>query len=167
MVMPRQLLLQKKSRSLTWCFLSSSNNGGRSFCSSSSSNNNNNKNYINKFWIWTTTPRLNWKNNIKEAVIATMVFGVTGTTTMFLIRPCLKTVFGLEGSLLEGPNSYRIISILTISPVYAILLFTIGTISGRHIFFAQMSSKILGRFIPKYILSKVYCNPAKIKYNLK
>lgn len=167
--MPRQLLLQKKSRSLTWCFLSSSNNGGRSFCSqgSSSSSNNNNKNYINKFWNWTTTPRLDWKSNIKEAVIAIMVFGVTGTTTMFLIRPCLKTVFGLEGSLLEGPNSYRIISILTISPVYAILLFTIGTISGRHIFFAQMSSKILGRFIPKSILSKVYCNPAKIKYNLK
>ena len=163
--MPRQLLLLRKS---TWSFLSSSNKGGRSFCSSSSSNNNNNnKNYINKFWNWTTTPRLNWKNNIKEAVIATMVFGVTGTTSMILIRPCLKTAFGLEGSLLEGPNSYRIISILTISPVYAILLFTIGTISGRHIFFAQMSSKILGRFIPKSILSKVYCNPAKIKYNLK
>ena len=165
MVIPRQLLLLNKS---TWCFLSTSNNGGRSFCSSSSSSsNNNNKNYINKFWKWTTTPRLNWKNNIKEAVIATMVFGVTGTTTMILIRPCLKTVFGLEGSLLEGPNSYRIISILTISPVYAILLFTIGTVSGRHIFFAQMSSKILGRFIPNSILSKVYCNPAKIKYNLK
>lgn len=165
--MPRQLLLVKRSTSLTWC-LSSFNHGVKSFCSQSSSgSSNNNKSYINKFWNWTTTPRLNWKSNIKEAVIATIVFGVTGTTTMFLIRPCLKTVFGLEGSLLEGPNSYRIISILTISPVYAILLFTIGTISGRHIFFAQMSSKILGRFIPKSILSKVYCNPAKIKYNLK
>ena len=143
--------------------------GGKSFCSKGpgSDSRNGNSKYIDKFWNWTTTQRVDWKIDAKEAVIATVVFGVTGTTTMFLIRPCLKTVFGLEGSLMEGPNSYRVISILTISPIYALLLFTFGTISGRHVFFAQMSNKILGRFIPKTLLSRAYCNPAKAKYNMK
>jgi hypothetical protein len=115
------------------------------------------------FWEWTTKERPSWKSNIIEALIVCSVFGVTGTSSMLLIRPALKHTVGLEGSFVEGPNSYRVASLFIISPCYAILLITLGTISGRHLFFARMAFKILGRFIPKSMLTNVLCTPAKLK----
>jgi hypothetical protein len=115
------------------------------------------------FWDWTTKERPSWKSNFFEAFIICSVFGITGTSSMMLIRPALKYSIGLEGSLIEGPNSYRAASLLIISPCYAILLMTIGTLSGRHLFFSRMAFKILGRFIPKSILTNVLCLPAKLK----
>ncbi len=91
------------------------------------------------------------------------VFGVTGSSSMLLVRPALKEVFGLEGSWAEGPNSYRVASILMVSPFYAFILLFIGTVSGRHTYFAKMSMKILGRFVPKSLIQKVICTPAKNK----
>ena len=64
---------------------------------------------------------------------------------------------------MEGPNSYRAATILLFSPIYAIILFSIGTLSGRHNFFAKMSIKILGRFMPKKVSSSLLCTPAKQK----
>jgi hypothetical protein len=117
----------------------------------------------NKFWEWTTKARPNWKENYTEAAVMFVIFGVTGSSSMFLIRPALKNVFGLEGSLVEGPNSYRVASILMVSPFYACILLLIGTVSGRHNYFAKMSMKILGRFVPKTVIHKVMCTPAKSK----
>ena len=61
----------------------------------------------------------------------------------------------------EGPNSYRVLSILLISPAYACMLMAIGTLAGRHVFFATMSRKLLGRFIPARALDKVTCEPGR------
>jgi hypothetical protein len=47
--------------------------------------------------------------------------------------------------------------------MYAITLFTLGTLAGRHAFFGKMSFKILGRFFPKKLLEKVVCEPARTK----
>ena len=80
---------------------------------------------------------------------------------MFFIRPCLNYL-GIEGSLIDGPNSYRILSVLLISPAYAALLITIGTLAGRHNFFAKMAMHTLGRFLPKKVSSKILCPPAKV-----
>ncbi|KAJ1418195.1 hypothetical protein B484DRAFT_453756 [Ochromonadaceae sp. CCMP2298] len=115
------------------------------------------------FWQWTTAQRPTWKESKKEAAVAFVVFGVTGSLTMWLVRPCLSSVLGLEGSLWEGPNSYRVASVLCISPIYSVLLLTIGTVAGRHNFFAKMGTKILGRFVPKSAINKVLCGPAKGK----
>lgn len=82
---------------------------------------------------------------------------------MVAVRPSLKAIFGIEGSLMEGPNSYRIMSVLCVSPVYAAVLLAIGTLSGRHNYFAKMSMKILGRFVPKSFVHRVLCQPAKVK----
>jgi hypothetical protein len=119
-------------------------------------------NTFNYFWDWTTKVRPSWKENSKEALIAFTVFGVTGSSTLYFVRPMLSTI-GLNGNFIDGPWTYRIGSILIISPIYAMILFTIGTISGRHRFFASMAFKILGRFVPKKILSKVICEPALLK----
>ena len=117
----------------------------------------------NNFWQWTTAQRPSWKENKKEAAVAFVVFGITGTLSMFAVRPTLKSVFGIEGTLMEGPNSYRIMSILCVSPVYAAVLLAIGTLSGRHNYFAKMSVKIFGRFVPKSVVHRVMCQPAKAK----
>jgi hypothetical protein len=115
------------------------------------------------FWRWTTQSRPHWMKDPKEGIIACIIFGITGTTSAFALRPFISNVFGIEGSLKDGPNSYRLMSLLCISPVYAVMLGVLGTVSGRHQFFAKMSFKILGRFFPKTVLHKALCRPAKIK----
>jgi hypothetical protein len=117
----------------------------------------------NKFWQWTTTQRPRWTENYKEAGVAFIVFGITGTLSLNAVRPCIKSVLGIEGSWAEGPNSYRVASIVCVSPFYAAILLVIGTLSGRHNFFAKMSMKILGRFFPKSVIHRVMCTPAKSK----
>jgi hypothetical protein len=118
------------------------------------------------FWQWTTQARPAWKSDKKEGLVAILVFGITGTTSAFLVRPTVEKVFGLKGSLLEGPNSYRVVSLLCLSPVYAVLLGIIGTLAGRHVFFAAQGAKIFGRFLPKSMSSKLLCSPAKRKLNV-
>jgi hypothetical protein len=115
---------------------------------------------VAKFWKWTCQSRPTWRENKTEAAVAFTVFGVTGTSTLFVIRPCLKFV-GIEGTMTEGPNSYRVLSVLLISPAYACMLMTIGTLAGRHAFFAGMARKLLGRFFPSSALNKVTCEPGR------
>ena len=50
------------------------------------------------------------------------------------------------------------------SPIYATLLVTFGTIAGRHRFFANMAQKIFGRFLPSFVMRSIgeafaYCVP--------
>jgi hypothetical protein len=52
-----------------------------------------------------------------------------------------------NGSLLEGPNTYRAASLVLLSPVYASVLCVVGTAAGRHAYFAGMATKIWGRFL--------------------
>lgn len=117
----------------------------------------------NGFWQWTTASRPSWKENKTEAAVAFIVFGITGSLSVVAVRPSLKSIFGIEGTLVDGPNSYRIMSILCVSPVYAAVLLAIGTLSGRHNYFAKMSMKILGRFVPKTVIHRVMCKPAQAK----
>ena len=58
-----------------------------------------------------------------------------------------------EGSMKEGPWSYRIGSLVIVSPIYSVVLLTVGTLAGRHRFFARMSYKIMGRFVPQFAMS--------------
>ena len=115
---------------------------------------------VAKFWKWTCQSRPTWRENRTEAAVVFTVFGVTGTSTLFVVRPCLKFV-GIEGTMTEGPNSYRVLSVLLISPAYACMLMALGTLAGRHAFFASMSRKLLGRFFPASVLNKVSCEPGR------
>jgi hypothetical protein len=110
-----------------------------------------------RFWNWTTQERPKWSESYKEATILFCVFGVTGSSSVYFVRPCLKYI-GVEGTFTDGPWSYRIASVLIVSPIYACILFTIGTLSGRHLYFANMSKKILGRFFPSSVITKQSCN---------
>jgi len=90
-----------------------------------------------------------------DKFVICVVFAVTGSTTMFVCRPLLKTVLQLEGTLKEGPWSYRLAYFSLITPVYSLLLVSVGTFFGRHYFFKRMALKIWARFIPplkKYLI---------------
>ncbi|CAM9264386.1 unnamed protein product, partial [Ectocarpus fasciculatus] len=109
----------------------------------------------NPFWKWTTQERPSWKHDHTEKAVAFVVFGITGTASVTMVRPLMRDVLGIEGSMIEGPWTYRISSLILVSPVYALMLMTLGTLAGRHRFFAGMSYKILGRFFPKALLSRI------------
>ena len=110
---------------------------------------------LSQFWRWTTQERPHWRQDRTEAMVAIAVFGVTGTASVTLVRPMLKRFTGLEGSMIDGPWSYRVASVVVISPIYATLLISFGTLAGRHRFFATMGRKILSRFIPTAVTQRV------------
>ena len=116
---------------------------------------------FSRFWTWTTQTRPHWRESYTEAAVLFCVFGITGSSSVALVRPAMKHFLGIEGTMMEGPNSYRVLSFLLVSPIYACVLLTVGTLSGRHTYFANMSRKILGRFVPvKNVREKIACQPA-------
>ena len=112
-----------------------------------------------QFWTWTLQQRPSWRESPAEAAVIFTVFGITGSTSVAVVRPALKSTIGLEGSMREGPWSYRVLSLLLVSPIYATFLVTFGTLAGRHLFFAAMARKIFGRFLPSQLGKNVGCGP--------
>lgn len=114
-----------------------------------------------KAWDWWTsdageTPAKWTAEWAKEWGHRCVVFAFTGSSTMVLVRPAITKGLGLEGTMKDGPWSYRIASFVLISPVYAALLLCYGTAFGRHWYFRRMSVKIWSRFgIPPQLLDPV------------
>ena len=80
-----------------------------------------------------------------------------------MVRPAMKKI-GLDGDFVNGPWSYRIGSVIIISPIYSMILITIGTLSGRHVYFARTTQKLLGRFVPSTAAKdKIACEHARKK----
>jgi hypothetical protein len=84
--------------------------------------------HLNRFWTWTTQPRPDWKKSPKEAAVLFVVFGITGSSSVALVRPALKHTIGLDGTWKDGPNSYRILSFILVSPIYAVVLLTVVSV---------------------------------------
>ena len=95
-----------------------------------------------KFWKWTTKHQPEhekWSAQWwKEKTVLCTVFAITGSSSMYFVRPVLPKI-GLEGSFKEGPWTYRIGSLLVMSPLYTTILLVVGTLAGRHNFFAAMA----------------------------
>jgi len=85
-----------------------------------------------------------WADN---ALIFT-VFGVTGSSAVVVSRPVLQLV-GVQGTWRDGPWSYRLAYIATMTPLYTVMLLTIGTLAGRHAFFKHVVQRMWGRLIPR------------------
>ena len=57
----------------------------------------------------------------------------------------------------DGPWSYRICSVVIMTPLYATLLVMVGTVFGRHAYFRHFSVKIFSRFgIPPELMDATY-----------
>jgi hypothetical protein len=98
----------------------------------------------------------------REMTLICTVFAITGSSTMFLVRPAMSNVLGLEGSMKDGPWSYRICSLVIMTPLYATLLVVVGTVFGRHAYFRHFSVKMFKRFgIPPELMDKNFEKNAK------
>ncbi|KAF9965151.1 hypothetical protein BGZ70_005331 [Mortierella alpina] len=90
----------------------------------------------------------------KEWAIIMGVFAVTGSSTVMFVKPILKDVFKLEGSMKEGPWSFRIAYLSTTLPLYSCVLLTVATIAGRRPYFKKVVLRMWGRFLPKKALQR-------------
>lgn len=97
------------------------------------------------FWAWTTQSRPSWRQSRSEAAVVFAVYGATGSLSAKLARPAFSKLTGIRGSIRHGPWSYRIGSSMFLSPVYYVLLLALGTLSGRHAFFARACRKFARR----------------------
>ena len=61
-----------------------------------------------------------------EMTLICTVFAITGTSTMVMVRPAVSEVLGLQGSLKDGPWSYRICSLVIMTPLYSAMLVVVG-----------------------------------------
>eukprot|EP00536_Pseudo-nitzschia_multiseries_P017640 jgi/Psemu1/225974/e_gw1.1700.11.1 len=91
----------------------------------------------------------------REMVLLCTVFAITGSSTMVLVRPAVSKGLGLKGSFKDGPWSFRICSLVVMTPIYATLLLCVGTVFGRHAYFRHFSVKMWSRFgIPPEMMDK-------------
>lgn len=97
-----------------------------------------------------------------EMALVCSIFAITGTSTMVVVRPAVTNVLGLKGSFKEGPWSYRLCSLVIMTPVYATMLVCVGTIFGRHAYFRHFAVKMFSRFgIPPEAMDKNFHETAK------
>lgn len=99
-----------------------------------------------------------------EMAILFTVFGVTGSTSMYVVKPLVTQLIGVEGTMMDGPWSYRIACIGLLMPAYSIMLVTFGTLAGRHHFFRRQALKMWGRIIPLHKLG-IKAKPPPIATN--
>jgi len=84
----------------------------------------------------------------KEIIIICTVFAITGSSAVYFVKPFLHNVIGLEGSLKEGPWSYRLLYLTFMMPMYSIMLMFVGTIFGRQAYFKKFVIRMWSRFLP-------------------
>eukprot|EP00026_Physarum_polycephalum_P017327 Phypoly_transcript_18521.p1 GENE.Phypoly_transcript_18521~~Phypoly_transcript_18521.p1 ORF type:complete len:199 (+),score=3.19 Phypoly_transcript_18521:70-597(+) len=85
-----------------------------------------------------------------EKFVMCVVFAITGSTTAYFVRPFVEKVLNLKGSLWEGPWAYRAAYVVTITPIYSVLLVIVGTIFGRHAFFKRFAQRMWTRMMPRF-----------------
>ena len=85
----------------------------------------------------------------RDTVVVLVVFSVTGSLSLLVVKPLLSSLLGVSGSLRDGPNSYRLLSVLLVPPAYSVMLVTISTIVGQHHYFRKVAMRMWGRLLPK------------------
>eukprot|EP00700_Malawimonas_jakobiformis_P001316 EC721056.1.p1 GENE.EC721056.1~~EC721056.1.p1 ORF type:complete len:167 (+),score=11.89 EC721056.1:57-557(+) len=84
-----------------------------------------------------------------ETAVKWTVFAITGSTSAFVARPFVAKFVGLEGSLKDGPWTYRIASIVALTPIYSVMLMGVGTAFRRGPFFIAFAKNMWTRMIPR------------------
>ncbi|KAL1923523.1 uncharacterized protein VTP21DRAFT_8503 [Calcarisporiella thermophila] len=85
----------------------------------------------------------------RDWTVRMAVFAVTGSSSLYVTRPILKNVLGVEGSWRDGPNSFRAAYVVTTIPVYSAMLFAFGALAGQRVFFTATLARMWGRLLPK------------------
>ena len=84
-----------------------------------------------------------------------VVFGITGSLTVLFSRFLLQDILNLQGGLISGPWSYRIVYILLIPPFYSLTLVTVGTVLGKGEYFRARVVQMWLRFLPARLRRRI------------
>ena len=105
------------------------------------------------FWqYWTSEPLSHTRFSAlwwRDTVVILVVFSITGSLSLLVVKPLLSSLLGVSGSMRDGPNSYRLLSVLLVPPAYSVMLVTIGTLVGQHHYFRKVALRMWGRMLPK------------------
>ncbi|KAF9151524.1 hypothetical protein BG015_006569 [Linnemannia schmuckeri] len=88
-----------------------------------------------------------------EWIIIFVVFSVTGSSTMLIVKPLMKAL-GLTGSLGSGPWSFCIAYIVLTLPLYSLMLLFISSLVCRRPYFENLLIRMWRRFIPTRLLRR-------------
>ncbi len=81
----------------------------------------------------------------RHYLLVLIVFGITGSITLFLSKLVLSDLLGLEGSLWSGPWAFRVAYLMLIPPSYSVTLVAVGTLFGKREFFMNRVIRTWGR----------------------
>ncbi|KAG5507023.1 hypothetical protein JKF63_05769 [Porcisia hertigi] len=97
-----------------------------------------------------------FKLPLSEQFIICLVFSIAGLASVYLVRPqirylCHHGFFGLtdEAGWKNGPWLYRFMYFFIMYPSYSLILFVVGSIFGRRIWFSFMIHKMWSRFLTR------------------
>ncbi|CBH16748.1 hypothetical protein, conserved [Trypanosoma brucei gambiense DAL972] len=92
----------------------------------------------------------------KEQILVCVIFSITGSAAVYFVRPVIRNCvtngfLGLpeDSSWSNGPWLYRLLYVSIMYPSYSFLLFVIGSLFGRRVWFSFMIHKMWSRFLPK------------------
>ena len=98
----------------------------------------------------------------KEKMFVCVIFAITGSSAVVVVRPTLKMiveseVLGLpaDSGFINGPWSFRFLYFAVMWPSYSMLLLMYGTIFGRREFFTHFVKKMWSRFLPPGLKKKL------------
>ena len=94
---------------------------------------------------------------MKDKFIVCLVFSLTGSSAVLVVRPALKYLvdngfMGLpeDSGFVNGPWLYRALYFAIMWPSYSFLLYSFGALFGMRIWFSHMLVKMWGRVLPKW-----------------
>ncbi|KAG0338905.1 hypothetical protein BG000_003182 [Podila horticola] len=82
-----------------------------------------------------------------EWIIIIVVFSVTGSSTMMVVKPLMKAL-GITGTLGAGPWSYRIAYIVLTFPLYSCMLLLVSSLVCRRQYFEHILIRMWSRLLP-------------------
>ncbi|KAG0086543.1 hypothetical protein BGZ93_011449 [Podila epicladia] len=82
-----------------------------------------------------------------EWIIIIIVFSVTGSSTMMVVKPLMKAL-GITGTLGAGPWSYRIAYIVLTFPLYSCMLLLVSSLVCRRQYFEHILIRMWSRILP-------------------
>lgn len=97
-----------------------------------------------------------WKLSWSDQFIVYLVFSLAGSAAVLLVRPqirylCDHGFLGLspDSGWASGPWYFRLLYVLIMFPCYSLILFGVGGIFGRRIWFSFMIHKMWSRVLTK------------------
>lgn len=97
-----------------------------------------------------------FKLPLSEFFIINLVFALAGIGAVYIVRPqirylCHHGFMGLtdDAGWVNGPWTYRFVYVLIMYPAYSFLLFLVGCVFGRRVWFSFMIHKMWSRLLTR------------------